>query len=302
MTDLADTVTGARVAGSRLLQAAGQAGPDGRMPLMGHLRELRNRVVIAALVIIAGMIAALCFSNATWSLISRPYCEAAVKGVVGCRLDGQHNLIVNGVFDGFFLRIKVAFFLALIGTCPVWLYQLWAFIAPGLYRREKKWAYVFVGAAAPLFIGGAALAYLVMDRGLHYLLSITPNGVVPLITVDSYFGYFTGMLLGFGLVFEVPLLIVMLNVVGILTHERFRKWRRLIIFGIFLIAGVVNPSPDPWTMLLLGGLAVTLTELAEVFVYFNDKHRARKNPSPYEGLADDEPAPITADDYFENSR
>ena len=288
MTNLAAPVTGTRVP-----RSAPAADPGGRMPVLHHLRDLRNRLVIAALVIIAGMIAALCFSNWTWALITRPYCEAAIRGLTGCHRQG-HQLIVNSVFDGFFLRIKVAFFLALIGTCPVWLYQLWAFVAPGLYRREKKWAYVFVGAAAPLFIGGAALAYLVMDRGLHYLLNLTPNGVTPLITVDSYFGYFTGMLLGFGLVFEVPLLIVMLNVVGILTHVRFRRWRRAIIFGIFLIAGVVNPSPDPWTMLLLGGLAVALTELAEVFVYFNDKHRARINPDPYAGLADDELAPISS--------
>jgi sec-independent protein translocase protein TatC len=291
MADKASAVQGARIIGARYVRAKRRENPDGQMPLMDHLRELRNRVVIAGLVIIAGMIVALCFSNWTWSVITRPYCEAAIKHVTGCQKQG-HQLIVTSVFDGFFLRIKVAFFLALIGTCPVWLFQLWAFIAPGLYRREKKWAYVFVGAAAPLFIGGAALAYLVMDRGLHYLLSITPNGVEPLITVDSYFGYFTGMLLGFGLVFEIPLLIVMLNVVGILTHERFRKWRRMIIFGIFLIAGVVNPSPDPWTMLLLGGLALILTEAAEVFVYLNDKRRARNNPNPYEGLADDEVAPI----------
>jgi sec-independent protein translocase protein TatC len=291
MTDLATPLAGPRVP-----RSAPAADPGGRMPVMGHLRDLRNRVVIAALVIIAGMIAALCFSNWTWALITRPYCEAAIRGLTGCRQQG-HQLIVNSVFDGFFLRIKVAFFLALIGTCPVWLYQLWAFVAPGLYRREKKWAYVFVGAAAPLFAGGAALAYLVMDRGLHYLLNLTPNGVEPLITVDSYFGYFTGMLLGFGLVFEVPLLIVMLNVVGVLTHVRFRKWRRAIIFGIFLVAGVVNPSPDPWTMLLLGGLAVLLTELAEVFVYFNDKRRARNHPDPYADLADDELAPLTADDH-----
>ncbi|HEY0934858.1 MAG TPA: twin-arginine translocase subunit TatC [Trebonia sp.] len=292
MASKPSAIRGARVVGERYLRSKRRGNPDGQMPLMDHLRELRNRVVIAGLVIIAGMVIALFFSNRTWSLVTRPYCEAVIKGVSGCRRDGQHNLIVNSVFDGFFLRIKVAFFLALIATCPVWLYQLWAFIAPGLYRREKKWAYVFVGAAAPLFIGGAALAYLVMDRGLHYLLGITPNGVTPLITVDSYFGYFTGMLLGFGLVFEIPLLIVMLNVVGILTHERFRKWRRLIIFGIFLVAGVVNPSPDPWTMLLLGGLALVLTELAEVFVYFNDKRRARNHPDPYAGLADDELAPI----------
>jgi sec-independent protein translocase protein TatC len=284
-------VQGARIVGARYLRSKRQENPDGRMPLMDHLRELRNRLVIAVLVIIAGMIIALCFSNATWALITRPYCEADIRNVIGCRTVG-HELVVNSVFDGFFLRIKVAFFLALIGTCPVWLYQFWAFIAPGLYRREKKWAYVFTFSAAPLFIGGAALAYLVMDRGLHYLLGLTPSGVEPLITVDSYFGYFSGMLLGFGLVFEVPLVIVMLNVVGILTHERFRKWRRVLIFGIFLLAGVVNPSPDPWTMLLLGGLAVFLTELAEVFVYFNDKRRARSQPDPYADLADDELAPI----------
>jgi sec-independent protein translocase protein TatC len=294
-------VQGARIVGARYLSAKKRENPDGRMPLMDHLRELRNRLVIAVLVIIGGMIVALCFSNQTWSLITRPYCEATIRGITGCQpqtigrqvvVNDGHQLIVNGVFEGFFLRVKVAFFLSLIGTCPVWLYQFWAFLAPGLYRREKKWAYIFVGSAAPLFIGGAGLAYLVMDRGLHYLLNLTPNGVTPLITVDSYFGYFTGMLLGFGLVFEVPLLIVMLNVVGILTHERFRKWRRLIIFGIFLIAGLVNPSPDPWTMLLLGGLAVLLTEVAEVFVYFNDKRRARNHPDPYADLADDELAPL----------
>jgi sec-independent protein translocase protein TatC len=284
-------VRGARIVGETFLRSKQRANPDGRMPLFDHLRELRNRLVKAVLAIIVGMIIAGVFSNQTWSFITRPFCEATIRGMSGCHQVGD-TLIVTSVFDGFFLRIKVAFFLALIGTCPVWLYQLWAFIAPGLYRREKKWAYVFTFSAAPLFIGGAFLAYLVMDRGLHYLLGLSPTGVLPLITADSYLGYFTGMLLGFGLVFEVPLLIVMLNIVGVLTHERFRKWRRLLIFGIFLLAGIVNPSPDPWTMLLLGGLAVLLTELAEIFVYFNDKRRARLRPDPYAGLADDELAPL----------
>jgi sec-independent protein translocase protein TatC len=100
------------------------------------------------------------------------------------------------------------------------------------------------------------------------------------------------MMIGFGLVFELPLVIVMLNMAGILTHERFRKWRRMLIFGVFLVSGLVNPSPDPWTMLVLGGLAVLLVEVAEVFVYFNDKRRARLHPDPYAGLADDELSPI----------
>jgi sec-independent protein translocase protein TatC len=96
-------------------------------------------------------------------------------------------------------------------------------------------------------------------------------------------------------VFELPLVIVMLNMAGILTHERFRKWRRVLIFGIFLLAGIVNPSPDPWTMLLLGGLAVVLAEAAEIFVCFNDKRRARLHPDPYIDLADDELSPLQLD-------
>ena len=291
MASKPSAIRGARIIGQRYVRAKRQGDPDGRMPLMDHLRELRNRLVKALLVIVVGMVAALFFSNQTWNFLVHPFCSAVVNGKTGCHVLGD-QLVINGVFDAFFLRIKVAFFLALIGTCPVWLYQLWAFLAPGLYSREKKWAYLFVGSAAPLFVGGALLAYLVMDRGLHYLLSLAPGGTAVLPSVDTYFSYFTGMVVGFGIAFELPLVIIMLNLVGILTHERFRKWRRMIIFGIFLICGIVNPSPDPWTMLLLGGLAVALTELAEVFVYFNDKRRARLHPDPYAGLADDELAPI----------
>jgi sec-independent protein translocase protein TatC len=284
-------IRGARVVGERYLRSKRQVNPDGRMPLMDHLRELRNRLVKAVLVIIAGMIVALVYSNQTWTFVTQPFCSAVINGHSGCHVVGD-QLVINGVFDGFFLRIKIAFFLALIGTCPFWLYQLWAFLAPGLYSREKKWAYFFVGTAAPLFVGGAYLAYLVMDRGLHYLLDLAPRGTLVLPSVDTYLSYFTGMIAGFGIAFELPLVIVMLNVVGILTHERFRKWRRMMIFLIFLVCGIVNPSPDPYTMLLLGGLAVALTELAEVFVYFNDKRRARHNPNPYADLADDELAPV----------
>ena len=291
MASKPSAIRGARVVGERYMRFKRQANPDGRMPLMDHLRELRNRVVKVILVIVVGMIVALVFSDQTWNFVVHPFCSAVIRGQSGCHRAGD-QLVVNGVFDAFFLRIKIAFFLALIATCPIWLYQLWAFIAPGLYSREKKWAYFFVATAAPLFVGGAFLAYLVMDRGLHYLLGLTPAGVLNLPSVDTYLGYFTGMIVGFGIAFELPLVIVLLNVVGILTHERFRKWRRMMIFLIFLVCGIVNPSPDPYTMLLLGGLSVVLVEFAEVFVYFNDKRRARRNPNPYEGLADDELAPI----------
>lgn len=300
MAKMPGAVDGARIVGERYVRMKRRENPEGRMPLMEHLRELRNRLVKALLVLVVGMIVALIFSSPTIQFIMRPFCSARIDGHSGCHVLGD-QLVVPGVFDPFFLRIKVAFFIALIGTCPFWLYQLWAFIAPGLYSREKKWAYLFTGTAAPLFVGGAVLAYEVMGRGLHYLLGLAPHGVAVLPSFDTYLGYFMGMVIGFGIAFELPLVIVMLNIVGILTHERFRKWRKLLIFGVFLIAGMVNPSPDPWTMLILGGLCVFLVEIAEIFVYFNDKRRARLHPSPYEGLADDElstiddPEPVDAD-------
>jgi sec-independent protein translocase protein TatC len=268
--------------------------PEGRMPLMEHLRELRNRLVKSLLAIIAGMIVALVFSDQTLNIVARPFCSAVINEHTGCHVVGD-QLVINGVFDGFFLRTKVAFFLALIGSCPVWLYQLWAFITPGLHRREKKWAYLFTFTAVPLFVGGAALAYAVMDRGLHYLLNLAPQNSLVLPSWDTYLSYFTGVLVGFGVVFELPLAIVMLNMAGILTHERFRRRRRVLIFCIFLVAGIVNPSPDPWTMLILGGLAVVLVEAAELIVWYNDRRRARLHPDPYAGLADDELSPLQPD-------
>jgi sec-independent protein translocase protein TatC len=282
---------GAAIVGQRYLSSKRRENPEGRMPLMDHLRELRSRLIKAALAIIVGMIVALVFTDQTWAYLTRPFCSVVIDGQSGCHHIGD-QLVASTVFDPLFMRIEIAFYLALIGTSPVWLYQLWAFIAPGLYSREKKWAYIFAGTAAPLFIGGAALAYFVMGRGLHYLLGLAPSSVAVLPGVDSYISYLVGMMVGFGLAFELPLLLIMLNLAGVLTHERFRKWRKILIFATFLISGVVNPSPDPWTMLLLGAICVFLVEVAEVFVYFHDKRHARLNPDPYASLSDDELSPI----------
>ena len=268
------------------------------MPLMDHLRELRTRLVKAAIVLILGMIAALVFHTQTWAYLTRPYCQAKIDGLTGCTHLG-HQLVVSSIFDPLFIQIKIAFYLALIITSPVWLYQLWAFIAPGLHAREKKWAYIFTGAAAPLFFTGAVLAYYVMGRGIYYLLGFSPKSVIPLVGVDSYIGYLVGMLVGFGLAFELPLALVMLNLAGILTHERFRKWRKVLIFVTFLLSGMVNPSPDPTTMLILGGICVVLVEVAEVFAYFNDKRRTRLNPPMYENLSDDQLSSIDKPDPVE---
>jgi sec-independent protein translocase protein TatC len=262
------------------------------MPLLDHLRELRNRVVKMALALAAGMTAGFVFFNHAWHVIERPLCSAAIRGQVGCHTLGVNQLVLNGPLDSFYLRVKVALIVGVILSSPVWLYQVWAFVAPGLYAREKRWSCLFLGAALPLFGVGITLCYVSLGRSMHYLLGLTPGGVQNLIQVDQYMSFVMAMMLAFGLAFEVPLLIVVLNLAGVLTHERFRKWRRVLIFTVFLIAGIANPSPDPVTMLILGGACAVLVEAAEFIVWSHDRRRARLHPDPYTGLADDELSPL----------
>jgi len=299
MAKLPGAIQGARIVGEHFVRLQRQANPEGRMPVMDHLRELRNRVVKMALALAAGMIVGFVFFNPVWRLIERPLCHTVVRGHTGCDTLGVNQLALSGPLDSFYLRIKVAFIVAVIVSAPVWLYQVWAFIAPGLYAREKRWGYIFLGTAFPLFLTGVALAYLSLGRSMHYLLGLTPAGVANIISVDQYMSFVMAMMLAFGIAFLVPLLIVMLNQAGILTHERFRKWRRVMIFAVFLIAGMANPSPDPITMLVLGGACALLVEVAEFIVWSHDRRKARAHPDPYAGLADDELSPIELPDDAE---
>jgi sec-independent protein translocase protein TatC len=273
-----------------------RSNPDGSMPLMEHIRELRNRVFKVALFIAIGSIVGWFLYPHIWHFIETPYCrlpEARNTVLLAGHHKGQCTLFVNGLFDALFLHIKIAIITGVILTSPFWLYQLWAFIAPGLYAKERRWAYFFGGSAVPLFLIGGTLAYFAMTRGLHFLLSQVPGNVAPLITIDTYIGYALAMLAIFGIAFELPLVFVMLNMAHVLTHERFRRWRRGIIFCVFLFAAVFTPSPDPLSMLLLAVPCVVLVEFAEVFSWANDRRRARlEAASAYAGLSPDEIRPI----------
>jgi sec-independent protein translocase protein TatC len=285
-------IRGARVVGERYVRLKRESNPDGRMPLMDHLRELRNRVVTIAIVVLAGACVAWAFYDQIWSFIQRPYCEA----VHGCvRNTFGHSLILNGVMDGFYLHIKVCIIASIVVTSPIWLYQLWAFIAPGLYSREKRWTYLFMGTAVPLFALGCCFAFIAMSRGLKFFISLS-GGLTNLFTADTYIGYWIAMIIGFGLCFEVPLFLVILNLARVITHERFKKWRKVIIFLVFVFAGIASPSPDPLTMLLLGGVVVALVEVAEIIIFFNDRRYTRLHPDLNANLADDELSPIETPD------
>ena len=296
MAKLPGAIQGARIVGERFVRSQRRVNPEGRMPVMDHIRELRNRVVKVLLALGAGMIVGFIFFNPVWHVIERPLCHAVIRGHTGCNTLGVNQLALEGPLDPFYLRVKVAVIVGVIVSSPVWLYQIWAFIAPGLYAREKRWGYLFLGTAVPLFLAGVTLAYVSLGRSMHYLLGLTPGGVANIIQVDQYMSFVMAMVLAFGIAFLVPLLIVMLNMAGILTHERFRKWRRVMLFAVFLVAGMANPSPDPITMLILGGACAALIEVAELIVWSHDRRKARLHPDPYTGLADDELSPIELPD------
>lgn len=274
-----------------------RANPEARMPLMEHLRELRNRVVKIAVALTVASVGGWYLWRWVWPFLNAPYCKAqagmAVPGAVARSvgtLGAPCHLYVTGPFDALFLRLQIAIAVGIIISSPVWLYQLWAFIAPGLYRRERRWAYYFVGAALPLFAVGATIAYFAMTRGLQFLLHMVPSDTTALITINSYLGYAGAMLLIFGLAFEMPLAFVLLNLAGVLSHARFRKWRRMIIFLVFAFAAIFTPSPDPISMLLLAVPCVVLTEASEIFIWANDRRRARAGSLAFPGLSDEEVA------------
>jgi sec-independent protein translocase protein TatC len=265
--------------------------PDGRMPLMEHIRELRNRLLKSIAGVLAGTIVGWIFFHPIWRVLQHPYCKIPQSH----RLNGQCALTTTGILDPFVLRIKICVIIGVVLASPIWLYQIWAFVAPGLYQRERRWTYVFLGGAIPLFGFGAFLAYETLDKGLGILLGFTPDHVVPLITITSYLSYAVAMLLIFGVTFELPLFVVVLNLAGVLTHARIRKWRRTLVFGIFVFAAVATPSQDPFTMLALALPTVVLFEVAEVIAYVHDRRKAAR-PDPYAGLSDDETSPLDWED------
>jgi sec-independent protein translocase protein TatC len=274
----------------RVPRSRRSSNPEARMSLVEHIRELRSRVLKSLLAMLVGAVIAWIFYPHIWHFIKAPYCRLPQHALdQPLAHGGQHTctLYVTGLFDSLFMQFKISIAVGILMASPVWMYQLWAFIAPGLHLRERRWAYFFGGSAIPLFAIGGTVAYFAMSKGLRFLLHVVPAGVQPLITINTYLGYALMMLLIFGLAFELPLAVMLLNVAGVLTHRRFRKWRRMIIFGVFAFAAVATPSPDPISMLLLAVPCVLLVEAAEIFVWANDRRRARRGVV-YAGLTPEE--------------
>lgn len=269
--------------------------PDGTMPLIEHIYELRTRLLIAvaAIVVMLGFGfwwygSNIFFIPSLGEILTDPYCAIPP----GARLqlgDGTEcRLLATGPFEQFMLRLKVSATAGIVLSSPIWLYQLWAFITPGLHKSEKRYGFVFTFLAALLFIGGAVLAYVVIVHALEFLLSIGDNVQTTALSGTQYFSFLIHLILIFGVSFEIPLLLAMLNVAGVVSYEVLAKSRRGIIMGVFVFAAVASPGQDPFSML---ALAVAVTLLVEVSIQFARIHDKRKNKTRAEWLeVDDESA------------
>ncbi|GAA0807127.1 twin-arginine translocase subunit TatC [Spirilliplanes yamanashiensis] len=257
---------------------------DGSMTLMEHLIELRSRLFKAALAVVAGLIAGLFLAQPVFELLKRPYEE----------LPGAVGLVALGPTDPFTVKLQLAMWIGLLVGSPVWMYQMWAFVAPGLHRHERKWAYVFVALAVPLFFAGAVLAWFVVDKSLFFLIDAGIGGLTTSFEAKRYIDFVTTMLLLFGVAFEFPLLLLMLNFTGVVTARRLASWWRAVIFICTLFAAIVTPDPGVFGMLTLAGALSLLYFMALGVAFINDRRKGR-GKELYAGLDDDELSPLEDD-------
>lgn len=260
-------------------------GDDGRMALSDHLRELRSRILKVALTLVVALVVALFFFDPLFHFVYGPYKDAQES-----LPEGSSFATTSGAGGGLMLYLKLCGFAALIGTSPIWLYQIWAFILPGLHPNEKRWSITFVSIAGPLFLVGVVLGFVTLPKGLEVLIGLNPPGITNLVDFNEYMQFFFRTLLVFGIAFEIPVFVVMLNLAGVVKGRTLGRYRPWIVIAIFVFAAVATPSTDPFTMTFMAVPMVILYFISEVIARMNDNRRARAKP--FSDLSPDEASPL----------
>ena len=245
------------------------------MPLLDHLRELRKRVMRSAIAILLFSIFGWFFYNDIIIQLSSPVCDLRAAQETGKEYCGA--LYISGVLGPLNLQIKVALLTGVILAAPAWLYQLWAFIAPGLHKKEKRNSIFFIIAATPFFSAGAFLGYTILPAAVKVLFGFTPDALNNLVKFDDYLDFVLRIILLFGLAFELPVFLISLNLIGFLRGQTILKPWRIWVFSIVLFVAAFTPTADPLTMGFLAGPLICLYFSSGGFALLNDKRRDKKN-------------------------
>lgn len=240
------------------------------MELREHLLELRSRLTKAVLAVLIGTVVG-------WFLYE-PVFHALAKPMLDMQRDTGRRVEVNftGVTSGFDLQLRISMFLGVIIASPVWIYQLWAFITPGLTKRERRYALGFMFSAVPLFLAGAALAYVALSNFVEFFVGFTPHDAANVISVDTYLDFVTRMILSFGLSFLLPVVLVALNFIGLLSAQRIVKSWRWVVVASFGFAAIASPTPDVTSMLVLAIPLVGLFGVAMGIAVVHDRRKERR--------------------------
>lgn len=255
------------------------------MTLVEHLQELRVRIVISLAALLVGTILGFIWYQSSpfglaplGEILRGPYCALPEDQRASFTPDDECRLLATKPFEMFILRLKVGALAGVVLSSPVWLYQIWGFITPGLHKNEKRGTVAFVSLAVLLFVGGAMLAYYIVAFGLGFLITMGDEFGITALTGNEYYNFLLALLAIFGISFEVPLILVMLNVVGVLEYRHVADKRRYIIVGIMIFAAFITPGGEPISMMALTGAIGILVELAFQFCRINDKRRGRQRP------------------------
>lgn len=262
------------------------------MPLMDHLRELRSRLLKAVIAILIGSVIGWIFYEQIYDFIVTPLETASVDLA---REGINVELVTTSVAQPFTIQLKVAALSGMVLASPIWIYQFWAFVTPGLHRHERRYAIAFLVTAVPLFLLGVAAALWIMPKGLELLLGFAQQPTTPLVSVDTYLSFLVRTILVFGIGFLVPIFIIGLNLVGILPASALKRSWRWIVLAVFLFGAIATPTGDPLSMMLLAGPMLVFIFIAFGFAALNDRRKRLGGSEPdYDAIDDDEASAISA--------
>lgn len=233
------------------------------MTLVEHLQELRRRLVLSVIAVLVGTIVAWAFYSHILDFLTQPLEEGERIGNVRV---GRLN--VGGITTAFTVRLRVSFFGGIVAALPVMLWQVWRFVTPGLYPRERRYGMAFVVSALGLFAVGTYVAFALLPQAIGFLIGFAAPPLRPLIFVDQYLRFVIFMVLAFGVSFQFPLLLAMLAAVGVVTSRRMASWRRYAFFVAFVIGAVATPSVDPVSMILMAVPLYLLYEITYLVIRF----------------------------------